>query len=220
MTKDIFLTTSVGAAIEVKTDCVEINLNGKTITDLTGTNTLIRIKDGVSDTTIYDGCLSGGRRGIDYFSSSGFGTSGQIRDVKVKNSIERDISFEGARNIEISSCQVERIGGNYGVYVNSGATPHTGRLVGNTVTYTDGWGIYSQGLEGGEVRNNIVRQFGKTFATAGIQLDGQSAFFVGGNEVSSNKVSDGDGDGLIVGEASRNNLIRDNTLYEIRGRGL
>ena len=219
--KDIVITG--GSAIVVDADCVEVNLNGKTITSTSGSGNLIQINDGVSDVTILNGCLTGGRRGIDYTTATGFGTAAQIRDVKIRNATERGISILGARDIEISSCRVERIAGDFGIYVDSLSTPFTGRLTSNTVIDVGGWGIYAQGLEGGEVTHNVVRQFGSAMpGTAGIWLDGQSAFFVGGNEIAANKVSfgGGDDDGLVVGDASRNNLIRDNTLYENGRTGL
>ncbi len=217
------LTIGGGSAVVIKSDCVTLNLNGKSITSTSGSGNIIQIADGVSDVTIYDGCLTGGWRGIDYTTTSGAGTIARIHDVQVRNANDRGISILGARNVEISSCQVERVKGSFGIYVDGLSTPFTGKFADNTVMDVAGWGLYAQGLEGGEVTGNRVRQFGGTQpGAAGIWLDGQSAFFVGGNKIAENKISfgGGDDDGLVVGDASRNNLIQDNTIYENGRYGL
>ncbi len=215
LTKNINLTG--GSAIIVNSDCVELNLNGKSIVS-TGPGNLIDVVAGRSDVSIHNGWLTGGSIGINYFSG-GARTRMRIRDVEMRAMGQNGIRIFGAENVELVANQITDITGD-GIYVDGNNNSFTGRFVENTVHLVDGNGIFIEGLEGGDVIRNVVRRFGLSTGFAGLWLSGQTTAFVGGNLIQGNTVSFGSAHGIAIGDGSQNNQVLENVIYENTGIGL
>jgi len=172
-----YLTRDIGgtpaAVVRIQSDGVTLDLNGFTVSGPTSfVDTTIDINlsspANLRGITIRNGRTFGGAYGV-----RAFGTKGRIRVEKVEISGSRDGISLDADHAEVIDCHVHdlvTVGGAPGGGI--AVLAYGGRIIDNMVQNTPGTGISALGLRGGEIRRNIVRNFGAAMPGAwGIKID-------------------------------------------------
>jgi len=214
LTRDI--SSSASPVISIQADNVTLDLNGYSVSNSSASATLIRIVPPSTNVRIRNGWLSGGSLGIGYQDNSAL-TRVLIESVDILNSIF-GIQINPAEHVEVLSSRIIAAPGSNGngIVVQgffSGGTfqPWTGRFSDNTIVGVGGRGMDLDGLSGGAVRRNIVRNYGALAPGGG---EGIFIFPGGGNFVEENEISNGNA-GIFIG--SDGNVVAGNIVKNIFG---
>ncbi len=204
-----------GAGVLIRADNVTLDLNGRTITGPACSGggeaaVLIDTFQATHGIVIRNGRLMSGCYGITAFSDNR--VSVRIERVEVGGSGLEGISIKALDFVEVLNCHVHDVAGLYGIVLIG----RTGRVSDNRVEHIGSTGIFLSGLGAGQVRRNVVTDYGSAGAgLAGIYLIGS-----GGNLVEDNTVTalpgGTDDDGIRVQFPSHNNLIRNNVVKGCR----
>jgi parallel beta-helix repeat protein len=219
LTRDIPDPAAPGSnVITITADDVTLDLNGHTISPAAGfdaivINTTAGPREGI---TIRNGKIVGGARGID----SPIANTARVRfqDLEVSGSSGSGIVVGNARYVEVSGCQIHDVK-PFGILVDGNGASFEGRFLDNTIHSILSFPMYLAGLRGGEIRRNVIRDYGAggggidgivLFAAAGVQA--------GGNVLEGNLVSalptGVDDDGIDIDSTSPNNLVVNNVVTQ------
>lgn len=209
LTRDI---TGVGGnVIVIDSDNVSLDLGGRTVTSSGTPGFLVHIPNGRSDIVVRNGRLVGGNSGVRAAPAPSRSRI-LLEDLEIVNATLSGISIENAGHVEVLSCRVFlSAASSVGIMAGStGGTGYAGRFIGNTVDGAGQHGMLLNNLTGGEVRGNLVANFGSALPNqAGIWIG--SSPVDGGNLVQGNIVRNGgsDDDGIVVsnGFSSPNRLV-------------
>src|SRR5262245_48409826 len=201
---------------------VTLDLNGHTLAKSVAVD-VIRIETACvrGGVTIRNGRIvgpdSGGTTGAGIFSSNSAQIQIRIEDVEIGTVGGSGVDIRAARDVEVRNCHIHDVGG-FGISVAGFFGPFRGSIAGNTIDSTRFGGLTLSGLNAGQVRSNVITNFGLDTARndSGIRLLSAPAIgdIVGGNLVEGNTVSSLPGgtndDGLVIdglpGLTSSNNL--------------
>ena len=213
---------SSGTGVFIKADNVTLDLNGHTITGAPGANVVIRIDTAFATRgiVIRNGRLISGSNGV--FSEATNRLSIRIEGVEVGGPTNSGINITAAASVEVLNCYVHDVATFYGIRSVGVTGSFTGTVSNNTVDNVAQYGILLDGLVGGEVRRNVVTNYGSASVNAaGINLFATSlAWGAGGSLVEGNTVTafpaGTDDDGIRIGTSSPNNLILSNVVNGCR----
>ncbi len=226
---DYILTRDLGPVsgfnIQILSDGVTLDLGGHTVSSTAGfTGPAISVKPGSGTrlVSIKNGQIVGGAQGI----AASTATELRLEGLDVSGGLDGLIVV--ASLAEIVDCHVHdltSLPGSSGTGIS--LTAAGGRVSGNLVQNVPGNGIVLTGLHGGEVRRNVIRNFGSGFpAQAGIYLNETFAGGgPGGNIVADNTV-DGtpgsDDEGVHIQSPYNlvsGNVVTSNGTYGIQVHG-
>jgi len=215
VTNDIAATA--GSAIVIKAMNVTLDLNGRTLSSPAGADViLISEISASSGVVVRHGRLAGGANGI--HSGGSNRVSLRVEDVEVDNVVSMGIYVEAAQSVDIVGCRIHDAG-HSGIFVLGSTGAFDGRVSGNLVEgRIHKNGIVLNGLASGEVKGNVVADFGlDAGAWSGIQISALTASWrAGGNLVIDNTVSSFPGGlddyGIRIDSFSPRNLLMNNDL--------
>ncbi len=218
VTRDFSFASGYGVLIQA--DNVTLDLNGHTITGppCSGGEAAVTINTIVATRgiVIRNGRLMSGCYGITAFSTNR--VSVRIEHVEVGGSGLQGIDIVAVESVEVVNCHIHDVASLYGINLRGGSGAFTGRISDNTVERVGTTGIHLQGLVAGEVRRNVVTDYGLGSAgVSGINLLANSLTWgAGGNLVEGNTVTASSGgtddDGIRANDTSPNNLILNNVV--------
>ncbi len=212
------LTRNIGytsdSVIEIRSDDVTLDLGGHTVT---GPGSFVAaaigvggVGPGVKLITIKNGRIVSGSSGVDTLlvgavRLEGLDVSGSLGGLGVN-----------ADHAEVVDCHVHdlvSLSGSAGAAI--GVAALGGRVTGNLIQNVPGSGIILSGFRGGEVRHNVIRNFGSVVASAmGIDLEESGAPGGPGSNVIADNTVDGtpgsDDEGMEI--SSFGNLISGNIV--------
>ena len=213
---------SLGTGVFIKADNVTLDLNGHTITGAPGANVVIRIDTAFATRglVIRNGRLLFGSNGV--FSEATNRLSIRIEDVEVEGPTNSGININAAESVEVLNCYVHDVASFSGIRAIGVTGSFTGNISDNTVDNVAQYGILLDGLVGGEVRRNVVTNYGSaTVNLGGIYLFATSpAWGAGGNLLEGNTVTalpaGIDDDGIRIAGNTHNNVILNNNVKGCR----
>jgi hypothetical protein len=222
-------------AITIAADDVQLDLNGRTITS-TGS-----CSPGLFLTGMIHINLTGApRRGIVIRNGrlkepacAGISTTStpsagmldlRVEDVQVIGPVSYGIALDGARNVEILGCHIHDVGES--AILLDGNGPFGARIIDNIIEGTVGEGIYGFGLNGGQIRGNVITNYGDIpGGRVAILLDSFDGMtVVGGNVIEGNTINPLPSTiseyGIHVRANSRNNVVVGNIVSRTTSHGI
>jgi len=204
--------------IVIDSSNVTLDLGGHTVTQTGSTGRPLFIGFDVTDVTVRNGRLEGGATGVGRLYSGSRATL-RLEDLEIDGVADFGIKLVELEYIEVLRC---RVAGNLaasGIILNGGTDAFGGRIIGNVVENTQGFGIALQGLKGGEVRDNHVYNAGGDGSTEGLLLWSNLGSVAGGNRVSGNTIRGSGHHGITVADDVPCNLIIGNTVTDSAADG-
>ena len=196
LTRDIAIAGGNGITIQASN--VILDLNGRKISGSTASGNLIEIADGASDVVVRGGYLLGGLNAIHAQSTAG--TRMTIERVEIADPVNDGIEIAGALQVDVLSCKMRSSMSSPSTLFAVIIQPmpggsFTGRYVDNVI---EGWGagLALIGIDGGQVRRNVLRNATKV----GVSVTG-AGNLVEGNECAASN------DGIAM-NGSGNQVIR------------
>ncbi len=196
-----------GDAITIESSDVSLDLGGHIVSSSAKSGAMIRIAEGSTRVSIRNGRLEGGGSGIAHAAGS-VRIRLSVEAVDVVRAKETAIDIGAAEHVDVVDCHI-RSAGAAGIRVSGESEAFGGRFVGNTVEGVFRDGVDLVGLASGEVRNNVVADFGKSGKSdRGILLSRSAHGSTGGNVVEGNvvHVSGMGGDDGIALESGSNTV--------------
>ncbi len=224
VTRDFSYATDAGVLIQANN--VTLDLNGHTITGSVGcgganpANVWIDSALATKGIVIRNGRLVSGCNGI--VSSTTSRVSVWIERVEVSGPQNTGIFLGAVESLDLHDSHVHNVGSFSGIQVSGSTAAFQGSISDNIVEHIPQTAITITGMVAGEVRHNVVSDYGSDGSGQdGIVLTaGALAWGAGGNLVEGNTVSalpSGiDDDGIRVNDASPSNLILNNVVKGCR----
>lgn len=213
--------SSVLTVVRIASDDVVLDLNGHTLAGDTsgcsgGDVIVIDGAAGARDVVIRNGHLVKGCEGISVVGGAG---RLRIEEVEIEGSGSFSIFATGLESLDVVGCYLHDAAG--GMFVSGSTASFGGRILNNKIERVIDYPMYLSGLYNGEVRGNLVSDYGPSSGNVpGITLSGSAAWQSGGNLVAGNTVSSlpsgDDEDGIIIEAFSNHNYLVGNV---VRGNG-
>lgn len=213
------LTSPAGSVITINTSDVILDLGGHTLTLAAASGRPLLITADASEITIRNGRLRGGENGLERFDA-GQRAVIRLEDLEIEAAVQFGILLQELEYVEIVRCRVTGPLTWNGITLSGGTAAFGGRIIGNVVENTSGYGISLKGLKGGEVRDNRVFGAGGNGTTDGLNLWSDTGWEAGGNRVSGNIVRGSGGGGLLVSGAVPANTVTGNTITDSAAEGI
>jgi hypothetical protein len=225
LTRNIGFTS--GHVVQIQSDDVTLDLGGHTITgptSLVGAAIDVPTSPGTKLITIKNGRIFSGSQGVSVSGSGrirleGLDISGSLGGIDIAG------PGPGGYYAEIVDCRIHDL-----LSVSGSAEPAIivnadgGRVTGNLVQNVPGDGLYLLGFRGGEIRRNLVRNFGSVLADAsGIYLEDNGSPGVAGGAIVADNTVNGlpgavDDEGMQIrtpGTLVTGNVVNNNGSYGI-----
>ena len=215
LTRDFSVAS--GDALSITANNVTLDLNGRTVTNASSVPGDYVIQIDTSTATrglvIRNGRLAGGAAGIGDIGTGHL--SVRIEEIEVSNS-GAGIAIDNTDSIEVVGCHIHDTTG-IGIFAQVSSSPlvhFAARIVENRIERVVTYGIWLQGVGGGEISRNVVEDCGSGSANlAGIKtvgsFDPERGTIIEGNTVSC--LPGGvDDDGMQISPG--NSVIRDNIV--------
>lgn len=203
LTRDI--TSTASPVIDITSDNVTIDLNGRTITN-NGSGAAIQI--GTTGITVRNGRLQGGQFGI-FRNPFGQATL-TVENVVIQNTLSQAITAPSMSAITIRSCRMvnTNTGGSFSgvVFVNGPAV--SGHLIDNEIVSTPGTAFNLLNLESGEIRDNVISHFNTSGGSnnSGINLGGTNVV------IENNTVESTGSTGNGISLSTKGNFVAHNNI--------
>lgn len=204
LTRDI--NSSASPVIEITSDDVTIDLNGRTINN-NGTGAAIDSFN--SGITIRNGSIKGGAYGIQRSTQSA--TTLVVENVLIQNTTAQAILVSATATVTVRSCRMfnTNTSGSFNGALFVAGQPATGHIVDNQVTGTGSTGFNLSAMDSGEVTGNVLSRINTTGGSGiGIYVAGSGAI-IDGNTVECNSTAAGSGISLALA----GNLVSHNNIF-------
>lgn len=202
LTRDV--STAGGSGITVEASDVTIDLAGHTISSA-GTGSGVLLESSATDVTIRNGRIRGTHYGI---SSASDTTKLRVRIENLEiEDVRRGVTFFNPEHLSITGCRFTNTAWE-GIYLGHSSLggAFTARIAGNDFHSIGYSAMMILGLNGGEVRDNTITDFGLSGSgtISGIFLGpaGDNTIEVGGTLVSGNTIDEGTGTTVYAGIVS------------------
>ena len=138
-----------------------------------------------------------------------------FNSCKAKKALEGFANLETGNNNTFANCVAKNIV-TVGFRIESNETKLIGCVIGDINSDSSAWGILITGASGTKIVNCMIKKLSGT-SSCGINLNGASTVIENNNI----GIIEGDNsEGILLTETSNNNMIANNTIYDVDGRGV